>query len=109
MSDSVVGKRWRVMIMAGEALFGFMRGMDGRAAYRLYGMPTDTKMLGIALSPKSPGAVAFLLESKQWDPILEDGGEIPEIKFEILTALMPARLEKPKSMLKKLPATGAMP
>lgn len=97
---TAAGKRWRVFVMAGTALFGFLRGMDGRAAYRLYGMPADTKLVATLASEKTPGAVVFLLESKEWEPLESNESEIPEVKFEILTALMPNRLEKPKQFQK---------
>ena len=94
------GRRCRVMCMSGAALFGFMRGLDGRAAYRLYGMPADTKLVGISIVPDQPGVVAFLLESQEWEPLDDAGGTVPEVTFEILTALMPPgmRLEKPPAL-----------
>ena len=104
---SAAGRRCRVFVMSGKSLFGFLRGLDGRAAYRLYGMPADTQVLGISISDKSPGAVAFLLESKEWEPLASSATEIPEATFEMLTAIMPNRLEKPKPMLKPLPPVQA--
>lgn len=88
------GKRYRVLVMGGDALFGYLKALDGRAAYRMYGMPEDVKYVGVAAG-RGNGKVAFLLESKEWDPLPANASEIPEIKPQILTALMPHRLEKP--------------
>lgn len=109
MSDlfPAVGKRCRVFVMRGAAIFGFLRGLDGKAAYRLYGMPADTKCIGIQIPQDQPGSVAFLLESKEWEPLGSADDIIPEVQFEILTALLPNRLEKPESMLK--PKFRALP
>lgn len=96
-------KRCKVMVMTGAALFGFLRGLDGRLAYRLYGMPADCKVIGTFTPVEAPGSIAFLLESKEWDVVPTDAPFIPEVKFEILTAVMPGRLEKPKPTLKALP------
>ncbi len=105
-----VGKRYRVFVMRGAAIFGFLRGLDGKAAYRLYGMPADTKCIGIMTPPDQPGSVAFLLESKEWEPLESTDEIIPEVQFEILTALLPSRLEKPerlgKPKFRALPAAG---
>ena len=95
------GRRLRVMVMTGPSLFGFLRGLDGRAAYRMYGMPEDTKCVGVTTSRDGNGAVAFLLESAEWPELESNDAEIPEVKFEILTALMPNRLEKPGAMVNK--------
>jgi hypothetical protein len=99
---AAAGKRCRAFVMSGQAMFGFLRGLDGRAAYRLYGMPADTKLLGVTIIQDRPGDIAFLLESKEWDLVKPDAEEIPEATFEMLTALMPHRLEKPKPMLEKI-------
>lgn len=95
------GKRYRVLVMGGDALFGYLKALDGRAAYRMYGMPEDVKYVGVAAG-RGNGKVAFLLESSEWDPLPTNASEIPEIKFEILQALMPNRLEKPEAMRSKL-------
>lgn len=101
------GRRLRVFIMPGQSLFGFLRGMDGRAAYRLYGMPKDTKCVGVTTSRDGEAKVVFLLESSEWEPLPSNAAEIPEIQFETLTALLPTRLEKvgrpeSKPVLRKL-------
>jgi hypothetical protein len=98
------GRRLRVLIMPSQAIFGFLRGLDGRAAYRMYGMPEDTKCVGVTTSRDGEASVVFLLESKEWEPLGTSDTEIPEVKFEMLTALMPTRLEKPTSMGKPKPA-----
>lgn len=93
------GRRCKVMVLSGQAIFGYLKGMDGRAAFRLYGMPADCHCVGLSVSEKAPGCVALLLESSEWEE-LPDGGVIPEAKFEVLTALLPPgmRVEKPASM-----------
>jgi len=99
------GRRLKVMVMGGNALFGFLRGMDGRAAYRMYGMPEDTKCVAVTTSgtgEDGKNSVVFLLESKEFPELGANEDVIPEAKYEILTALMPNRLEKPESMVKKL-------
>ena len=95
------GRRLKVLVMASQALFGFLRGMDGRAAYRMYGMPEDTKCVGVTTSRDGAASVVFLLESQEWPELEANAAEIPEVKFEILTALMPNRLEKPAAMTSK--------
>jgi hypothetical protein len=104
---SGAGKRVRVMVMQGSALFGFLRGLDGRAAYRLYGMPADTKLIGTTISGVAPGCVAFLLESQEWEPLEANASNIPEVKFEILTAVMPPGMRVEKLPPKPAHANGA--
>lgn len=101
---AAAGKRVRVMVMPGSGIFAFMRGLDGRAAYRLIGMPADTKCIGVTILPEYPGQVAFLLESKEWEPIDPNSDEVPQVEFKILTALLPPnmRVEEPKPTMKAI-------
>lgn len=100
MTDSLfpgAGRRFKVWTIPSQYLFAFMRGLDGRAAYRLYGMPEDTKCVGVTTSRDGEAKVVFLLESKDWPELDTNAAEIPEIQFQTLTALMPSRLEPPKT------------
>lgn len=94
------GRRLKVWTMPAPNLFGLMRGMDGRAAYRLYGMPEDTKCVGVTTSRDGEAKVVFLLESKEFPELESSAAEIPEATFEVLTALLPSRLEKPSAPTK---------
>jgi len=97
---SAVGKRVRVLAMTGKSLFGYLRSLDGRAAYRLYGLPADAKLIGTTMVPERPGTVAFLLESSEWEPLTANDQTIPEIKLEMLTALMPPGMRVEKQQVK---------
>lgn len=100
MTDSLfpgAGRRLKVWTIPSQSLFSFMRGLDGRAAYRLYGMPEDTKCVGVTTSRDGEAKVAFLLESKEFPELESHAAEIPEVQFETLTAMMPTRLEKPET------------
>lgn len=103
MTDSLfpgAGRRLKVLEMPSSALFGFLRGLDGRAAYRMYGMPPDTQCIGVTTSRDGEGKVVFLLESKEFPELEANAAEIPEAKYEILTAMLPTRLEKPPQFRK---------
>ena len=110
MTDSLfpgAGRRLKVMVMNVQAIFGFLRGMDGRAAYRMYGMPPDTQCIAVTTSREGSdpedltGKIVFLLESKEFPELEANAAEIPEVKYEVLTALLPSRLEKPEAMANK--------
>jgi hypothetical protein len=91
------GRRVKVMILSGAAIFGYLKGLDGRGMFRLYGMPADCHLVGTAMP--EPGRIAFLLESQEW-PIVSDvsGHPLEEVTFQVLTGVLPdgMRLEPPK-------------
>lgn len=79
--------RYKALYMSAKGIWAFMRRQDGKSVCRMMGVPRDCECVGARMEGTT---VVILLWSAEWD-IIPDDGEIPEVRFDMVTALLPVK------------------